>query len=158
MKSRRNLRDFFCISSYSSEMQYIYINICMSMYIGGKNMNYILKFVKGYLMSFSIFLLLSFLLAVCIKFTSMPESIAAYALIGIISVSTLFLGIFSGKIIGKNGLLWALITSGIFVFLIIFGTNCAYFKELSLGNFNIQYLIPVIIGGIGGIIGVNVKK
>ncbi|MFV0517592.1 MAG: TIGR04086 family membrane protein [Aminipila sp.] len=121
-------------------------------------MNYLAKMMKGYFISFVIFLLLTILLAFFIKMTSLPEGMSFYYLIASICIATFFLGIFSGKLIGRNGLISAIIISAIFVFLIIFSANCIFFRELSLDSFNPLYLIPVIIGGIGGIIGVNVKK
>lgn len=121
-------------------------------------MNYFLKLVKGYLMAFIIFLILTVIITMLIKFTSIPESFSIYYLITAICFATLFLGIFSGKLIGKRGLLSAIGLSAIFVFFIIFGINCTYFRDLTIDSFNIQYMIPVAVGGIGGIIGVNVKK
>ncbi len=121
-------------------------------------MNFICKLVKGYLIAFIIFLILTVAITMFIKFTSMPESFSIYYLIVAMCIATLFLGIFSGKLIGKRGLMSAIGFSAIFVFLIIFGINCTYFQDLTLDSFNIQYMIPVIVGGIGGIIGVNAKK
>lgn len=121
-------------------------------------MNYISKLVKGYLIAFIIFFILTAVITLFIKLTSLPESISFYYLIAAMCVAALFLGIFSGKLIGKNGLLSAIGLSIIFVFLIVFIINCSYIQELSLDSFNILYMIPVAIGGIGGIIGVNVKK
>lgn len=121
-------------------------------------MNYIFKLVKGYLIAFIIFLILTVVITMFIKFTSMPESLSMYYLLAAICFATLFLGIFSGKLIGKRGLVSAIGLSAIFVFLIIFGINCTYFQDLRLDSFNIQYMIPVAVGGIGGIIGVNAKK
>ncbi len=121
-------------------------------------MNYVCKLAKGYVIAFIIFLVLTIVITSIIKVTSIPETFSIYYLIGAMCISTLFLGIFSGKLIGKKGLISALCTSAVFVFLIIFAITCTYFRELSLNSFNILYLLPVIIGGIGGIIGVNAKK
>jgi len=127
-------------------------------YLGGKDMNYLCKLVKGYLLAFIIFLILTTVITVFIKFTSVPESFSVYYLIAAMCIATLFLGVFSGKLIRKKGLLSAIGLSAVFVFLIVFGINCTYFQDLTLNSFRAQYGIPVVIGGIGGIIGVNVKK
>lgn len=121
-------------------------------------MNYLCKLVKGYLLAFIIFLILTTVITVFIKFTSVPESFSVYYLIAAMCIATLFLGVFSGKLIRKKGLLSAIGLSAVFVFLIVFGINCTYFQDLTLNSFRAQYGIPVVIGGIGGIIGVNVKK
>ncbi|QHI73680.1 TIGR04086 family membrane protein [Aminipila terrae] len=121
-------------------------------------MNYVYKLLKGYLIAFIIFFILTAVITLFIKFTSTPENLSVYYLITAMCAATLFLGIFSGKLIGRKGLLSAIGLSGIFVFFIIFTINCTYFQDLTLNSFNPQYLFPVAVGGIGGIIGVNAKK
>lgn len=121
-------------------------------------MNYICKLLKGYIIAFIIFFCFTIISTLLVKFTTVPEKYLFYYLIVSLTISTLFLGIFSGKLIGKRGLLSSLGLSALFVFLIIFAITCTYFKELSIHTFDILYILPIIIGGIGGIIGVNVKK
>ncbi|QAT42885.1 TIGR04086 family membrane protein [Aminipila luticellarii] len=121
-------------------------------------MNYIYKLLKGYLIAFIIFFVLTILVTCLIKFTSVPEQFSMQYLMAAMCAATLFLGIFSGRLIGKRGLLSAVGLSAVFVFLIVFGINCTYFQDLSLNSFHAPYLFPVALGGIGGIIGVNAKK
>lgn len=121
-------------------------------------MNYICKLVKGYFIAFIIFLLATFFITGLIKFTSVSEAYSFYYLLAALSVATLFLGVFSGNLIGRNGLICAAGFSLIFVFLVVFGACCAYFEQISKDTFDLRYIIPVLIGAVGGIIGVNVKK
>ncbi|QIB69460.1 TIGR04086 family membrane protein [Aminipila butyrica] len=121
-------------------------------------MNYLYKLVKGYVIAFMLFFLLTVILAFLIKFTSVPESFSIHYLLAAMCIAALFLGVFSGRLIGKRGLLWAAVLSALFIFLLVFSINCMYFQDLSRNTFHPVYLIPVAIGGIGGIIGVNVKK
>lgn len=121
-------------------------------------MTYCAKMIKGYVMAFFLFFLFTVLFTLLVKFTAVPESHSAlYMLIGL-SLSTIFLGLYMGNLIGKHGLMVALGFSLLYTFLVIFAIICAYSKPITMQSFDIKYILPVLTGGIGGIVGVNLRK
>ncbi|MBN7772435.1 TIGR04086 family membrane protein [Clostridium aminobutyricum] len=121
-------------------------------------MNYFAKILKGYLLAFFIFFLFTVFITLLIKFTAVPESQAALYLLAGLSLSTIFLGLYMGNLIGKHGLMVALAFSLLYTFLVLFAVLCAYSKPINPQSFDVKYAVPVLLGGIGGIIGVNLRK
>lgn len=116
------------------------------------------KSLKAYGCAVVLFLVLTLLLAALIKFTAYPEKWSHSGLIAALSFSTLFLGFLEGKITGKRGLITGVVSSVLFILLIMAASGCAFAESFEKDSFDILYIIPVITGAAGAIGGTNSNK
>ena len=121
-------------------------------------MDIIRKSIKAYVCAMTVFLMLTLLLALIIRFTAFPEEWSYAGLIAMLSVASMFLGILEGKIIGKRGLLTGAVSSFLFITIIIIIIGCAFAESFGSDTLDIFYLIPILTGTIGAIAGTNSNK
>ena len=114
--------------------------------------------MKGLILSVCIFMILSFLFAPIIFLTNLSESNGIFYVIAILCVSSFAYGFYSGKKIGQKGLIVGAISAFIFLLVVLFSVFIAFFKEPNIDFLSPIYVLPILLGGIGGIVGVNVKK
>lgn len=116
------------------------------------------KTAKCFLMAFVLFFILSFFAAVLICKGGLCEKNGLICMIGVLTAATVFLGFLLGRIVGKRGLFVAVAASGMFLLMVMTVFFLAFEQVPSIESLKPYYIVPVIFGGIGGIVGVNVKK
>jgi len=119
--------------------------------------SYFRIYVKGIIVACVVALLLFVILALLITYTNISESIIPAGILAILSIGALISGVYVGtnlKIKGwLNGILMGFIFIG-FIFLV----GCILNKEIVFElSFLYKLLIGIAAGGIGGMIGVNLK-
>ncbi|SKC70168.1 TIGR04086 family membrane protein [Maledivibacter halophilus] len=116
-------------------------------------MTYFKSIVKSLIFTLAIMLIL----AAIITFTSVSESIMPLITSIIIIFSIAFSGLLSAKEIRKNGFIHGLFTGAIYILFILI-LSWILIKDFSIDKFAIiKGIIGIIAGGIGGMIGVNLK-
>ncbi len=121
-------------------------------------MGTVVKNLKGLLYAFILFVLLTLLVSVIVKLTPAPEGWALYYMVGVLSVSCLFLGVYIGNYIKRKGFVYGALYSVIFLLILLAFYMLAFSTELDMGMGMLKFLIPVLTGSVGGMIGVNLKN
>lgn len=121
--------------------------------------NYVMNFKqigKGVALSIAICIALLLLSAVLFTYTSMSLSFVSLISNTVFYAGALFSGLISGYGLRANGWLHGIISGGIFVFVILL---ISFFAEITDAKFVFPFLkiiLSVVLGGIGGIVGVNI--
>lgn len=113
--------------------------------------------LKGFVFAFILFLVLTIVASLLIKLTPIPEAWSIYYLMIALSISCLFLGIYFGSHLKKKGLIYGALYSIIFLLIVLAVYLSAFSMELSGGIGLLKYVICILFGSIGGMIGVNLK-
>lgn len=121
-------------------------------------METVVKNLKGFLYAFILFALLTLLMSVVIKLTPAPEGWSLYYMIGVLCISCLFLGTYIGNHIKKKGFIYGALYSIIFLLVLSAFYMLAFSTGIDMGLGLIKYLIPVLFGSVGGMIGVNLRN
>lgn len=121
-------------------------------------MEIIRRTLKAYIISVSLFIALSFLLAVMINFTGFRENWTFAGLVCILSAASLVIGIMEGNIIGKKGLLVGAAAAALLVLIILLAVGGVFAGAFGMDSFSIFYAIPVLAGAAGGIVGANLSR
>ncbi|MDD3169303.1 MAG: TIGR04086 family membrane protein [Eubacteriales bacterium] len=116
------------------------------------------KNLKGFLYALILFILLTLLISVLVKFTPAPEGWALYYMIGVLCISCLFLGLYVGNYIKKKGFVYGALYSIIFLLILSAIYMLAFNNGIEMGMGLIKYLIPILFGSVGGMIGVNLRN
>ncbi len=116
------------------------------------------KNLKGFLYGFLLFILLTLLISVIVKLTPAPEGWSLYYMIGVLCICCLFLGIYFGNHMEKRGLVYGALYSIIFLLILSAFYILAFSTNLEFGIGIIKYLIPILFGSVGGMIGVNMRN
>ena len=114
--------------------------------------------LKAYMLTLCIFVILTFVLAAIINFTGFRQSWTFAALLVALSVSCTFIGVMEGNIVGKKGLLVGAASSAVLILIILLAVGGVFAGVFGMHSFNIFYIIPVIIGAVGGVFGANLAK
>ena len=114
--------------------------------------------LKSYLIIIFLFLILSILLAALIAFTGFKEEWIFTALVVILSMVSMGIGVLEGNIFAKRGILIGMAAAILLILIIICAIGGVFAESFSKDSFTPFYIIPVIAGGIGGIIGANLNK
>lgn len=117
-----------------------------------------LKLCKGGLISIAIFIVITILIGILLKFTSMPERLSDIYLIIALSLSCAFMGLYSGNLFGQRGLIAGLFFSTILLGVILIITALSYQAPISSEMFSLTHLIPLVCGACSGIVGTNMKN
>ncbi|HWQ77388.1 MAG TPA: TIGR04086 family membrane protein [Anaerovoracaceae bacterium] len=120
-------------------------------------MEMVRKNLKGLLYAFILFILLTLLVSAAVKLTPAPEGWAIYYMIGALSFSCLFLGMYTGNYIKKKGFVYGALYSAIFLLILMAFYMLAFTTGIEVGTGLVKYVIPILSGSIGGMIGVNLK-
>lgn len=121
-------------------------------------MGTVLKNLKGFIYAFILFILLTLLVSAAVKFTPAPEGWSLYYMIGVLCVACLFLGAYSGNRIKRKGIVFGALYSIIFLLILSAFYMLAFSSGIEMGFGLIKYLIPVLFGSVGGMIGVNMRS
>ena len=120
-------------------------------------MEHVLKNLKGLLYAFILFILLTLIVSVLVRFSPAPEGWSIYYMVGALSFSCLFLGVYIGNHIKKRGFIYGAIYSVIFLLILSAFYMLAFSTGIGAGLGLLKYLIPILCGSVGGMIGVNLK-
>ena len=122
-------------------------------------MNNLVKWMVVLIASAAAFFVLSLAGGLVIKFTPMPEKWGFALIVFFMSLVCFTAGIYAGYLSGKAGILTGTATATA-AMLIIYLAACQMFSAgINLtGLLKLPYVIPVISGTVGGIIGSNIKK
>ncbi len=121
-------------------------------------MEMVKKNLKGLLYAFILFILLTLIVSVVIKLTPAPEGWAVYYMVGVLSLSCLFLGVYAGNYIKKKGFLYGALYSVIFLLILAAIYMLAFSTGIETGMGLLKYVIPILFGSVGGMVGVNLKE
>ena len=119
--------------------------------------NTILKVLKGSLLAILASVLMLIILAAFLTYTNVNESVIPTVLIIITGISILIGCQITTRSIKKNGILNGILVGAIYI-IMLYLLSSAISKNFSLNNYSIIMIATsIIIGGLGGIIGVNRK-
>ncbi|MDD4563908.1 MAG: TIGR04086 family membrane protein [Eubacteriales bacterium] len=121
-------------------------------------MENILKNFKGLLYAFILFVLLTLLMSVIMKLTVAPERWSLYYMVAILAICCFFLGVYIGNHIKKRGFVYGAFYSIIFTLILSIIYTLAFSSGIDFGAGLLKFLIPVLFGSIGGMIGVNLQS
>lgn len=121
-------------------------------------MEIIRRTLKAYIISICLFLALTFLLAAIINFTGFRENWTFAGLITIMSIVSLITGAMEGNIIGKKGLFVGMAAAALLIVIILLAVGGVFAGVFGLESFSPFYIVPVIAGAIGGVLGANLNK
>jgi len=122
-----------------------------------KSSNSLITILKGTILSIFLTLILLIIFALLLTYTNINENTMP-AVIIIVTAISILLGsqITTGKI-KRNGILNGIIVGSLYIF-ILYILSSIITKDFSFSKYSIIMIITsVLIGGIGGIIGVNKK-
>jgi putative membrane protein (TIGR04086 family) len=117
----------------------------------------VLKNLKGLLYAFILFILLTLLISALVRFSPAPEGWSLYYMIGVLCFSCLFLGVYIGNYIKKKGFIYGALYSIIFLLMLSAFYMLAFSTGIEMGPGLLKYLIPILFGSVGGMIGINLK-
>lgn len=129
----------------------------MMVKVNENNTNNVVKILKGTVISILITIVLLIAFAGVLTYTSINEDTMPTAIIIATTLSILIGSQITTSNIKKNGILNGILVGIIYVFLLYIISSCIT-RNFSLNNYSIIMMsTSVLLGGIGGIIGVNRK-
>ncbi len=113
--------------------------------------------IRAFVYAFLLFVGLMLVIGVLLRFTGLPEKGIAVYVLAALSFSCLVLGLFAGYAMKKKGFLYGALFTIIFLLCILSGALLTVGSGLKPDPSLLRYLICVLCGMIGGMIGVNVR-
>lgn len=113
------------------------------------------KSLKAYFIAIVVFLCLSFMLAAIIKWTPLSEDWGKAGIVAILSIGVMVSGYLEGILVGRRGILVGVITSVIYILIILFFTKIMLVGRMDIDVLKLQYVVPLVLGVIATIIGTN---
>lgn len=105
------------------------------------------------------FAILTLFGALIIRYTPLAESYGYAIIIGSCSIVCFFAGIFVCSSCDRRGLLNGISVSAVIILLIFLICSILFSDSIKFVSIlSVWYLIPIIFGGLGGVLGVNMKK
>lgn len=101
---------------------------------------------------------LSVISAVAFMITPLMEAWYHTVIIIAMTLSCIFVGMLEGNAVSKRGLLSGIAASIMLIFLILVIVNLVFDGGFKPENNDIFLTIPLIAGGIGGVVGTNMDK
>lgn len=122
------------------------------------NSNNIIKLVKGATIAIISTIVFLIIFSIILSYSKVQESTIPVITIIISSVSVLIGGSLTSSNIRKNGMITGG-TVGIIYILVIYILSSIITKNFLLNTYSLIMIISsILLGGIGGILGVNIKK
>ena len=116
----------------------------------------LIKILKGSLMSIIITIVLLLIFSALLAYTNLNESISTYVIIGVMGISIIIGSLMSTKKVKKNGMVNGGLVGLIYI-LVIYILSSIF--AVTFGGINvytiIMFIVAIITGILGGIIGVN---
>ena len=114
--------------------------------------------IKIQILGLIAFALLSVISALIFMFTPLKEAWYHAAIIATMTLSCIFVGMLEGNAVGRRGLLSGIAVSILLILLILVIINLVFDGGLKPENNDIFLTIPLMAGGIGGVVGTNMDK
>ena len=114
--------------------------------------------IKIQLIGLLTFVFLSVISALVFKVTPLTEAWYHAVIITAMTLSCIFVGTLEGNAVGRRGLLSGIAASILLIFLILVIVNLVFGSGFKPENNDIFLTIPLIAGGIGGVVGTNMDK
>ncbi len=121
-------------------------------------MGSILRICKGYVLSMAVFVFLTFVGALAIKFTPFPESWGKGYVIGCLTLACLFVGLYISGVFQKAGILTGVLSSAVMILLVFWIVSICLGSFFQFSMLTPVCFVPLCSGALGGILGVNMKK
>lgn len=121
-------------------------------------MGRIIKLVKGGVISIAIFVAITAVLAMLLRFSGVPEEFSWVYIVAALSAACAFMGLYSGNLFGKRGLLTGCVFSTLLLIIILLITSLCFSVNIGMDTLSVLYLIPIVIGALAGIFGANLKN
>ena len=117
----------------------------------------IIRILKGSLFSIFVTLILLIVFAAILTYSNVNESVMPTVIIAVTALSILIGSQISTSKIKKNGIINGALVGGIYI-ICLYIISSIVTKNFSLNNYSIIMIVTsLLIGGLGGIIGVNRK-
>lgn len=123
----------------------------------GINKEKILVIIKGTIISFIITMVFILISTAYIMNNNINNEQISTIIIIINAISILIGTTIATKKLMKNGIINGIVISGIYIGIIYLASSCIYGFEVNTKSI-IMIITSIIIGAIGGIIGINMKK
>jgi len=114
--------------------------------------------IKIQILGLIAFTLLSVISALIFMFTPLKEAWYHAAIIAAMTLSCIFIGMLEGNAVGRRGVLSGIAASILLILLILVIINLVFDGGLKPENNDILLTIPLMAGGIGGVVGTNMDK
>jgi putative membrane protein (TIGR04086 family) len=116
-----------------------------------------LTYLRSILRAVLFALIIMVVVAALITFTSLSEAMMPMVTSIIMILSIAFSGLLSARQFKNKGFIHGIVTGAIYILLIMF-LSWIFIRDFSIDKFNIiKGVIGIVSGGIGGMIGVNLK-
>lgn len=117
----------------------------------------IIRILKGSLFSIFVTLILLIVFAAILTYSNLNENVMPTVIIAVTALSILIGSQISTSKIKKNGIINGALVGGIYI-ICLYIISSVVTKNFSLNNYSIIMIVTsILIGGLGGIIGVNRK-
>ena len=114
--------------------------------------------IKIQLIGLLTFVFLSVISSLVFMVTPLTEAWYHAVIITAMTLSCIFVGILEGNAVGRRGLLSGIAASILLILLILVIINLVFDGGLKPENNDIFLTIPLMAGGIGGVVGTNMDK
>ena len=121
---------------------------------GGKGTNT----VRALIYALILFAILIGVIGALIRFSPLPERWMLYYVLGSLCIACLFLGLIAGNLMKRRGILFGALYAIIFLLIILLISVFITGTNTENGIFQIRYLLCLLFGGIGGMVGVNLRN
>ncbi len=121
-------------------------------------MDILRRTLKVYVISVICFIVLTMILAALIYFTGFKESWSFIGLVTVLSLTSLLTGMMEGNVIGKRGILVGIASSFVLMLIILLAAGGVFADTFGINDLSLFYVIPLIAGCIGGVMGTNLNK
>ena len=121
-------------------------------------MGKLLKVCKGYAVSVILFILLTVIAALVFSVTELPMKHSNVFMIIAVTIAAMLFGFFAGGTFEKRGLIVGVCSGCVYVATIVFAVTTALGSKFAGEMMSAVYIIPVILSGISGAAGTNLKS
>ena len=121
-------------------------------------MEKILKVCKSYAVSIMLFIVLTVIAALVFSFTDLPMKYSDVFMIIAVTVTAMLFGFFAGGTFEKRGLIVGICSGCIYVVTIVFAVTTVIGSAFAGEMMSAVYIIPVILSGMSGAAGTNLKS
>ncbi len=118
----------------------------------------IVKLLKGCALSCILFLILLLAASLALSFTSLPASFSSPIATAILALCCGLMGYFTAGIFGKRGLLIGMTAAFLLEILLITAIMMFFSMKISDYDLGLRHVLPVLLGGIGGVLGISCEK
>lgn len=137
--------------------------LCKDLYLKGigymeKSVSSLSVFMKGIVISFAITIILFYILGIILSCTSMPEKVINPAVIIITGISILIATSIVTINVQDKGMIRGGIIGAVY-FILIYFISSLLLKNFDINVYSaIMFVVSFLCGGIGGVVGINLRK